>query len=127
FIALVSHEGLLPQDYLDHPAPDPAAFGLPTADDGSRTSPLLGSNVRTCTPHRHDLDALKAAPTRIVIATGATSGRQFAARGAAALASAGGCEHRVLPGEHGGFLGGEYGMVGEPDAFAEALHRILDS
>src|SRR5690606_2291653 len=34
FIALVSHEGPLPQDYLDHPAPDPAAFGLPTADDG---------------------------------------------------------------------------------------------
>ena len=35
FIQLVMHQGLLPDDYLDRPAPDPAQFGLPTADDGS--------------------------------------------------------------------------------------------
>ena len=36
FIQLVMHQGRLPDDYLDRPAPDPAQFGLPTEDDGSR-------------------------------------------------------------------------------------------
>src|SRR5688572_22456332 len=30
FIALVQHKGELPPSYADQPAPDPAAFGLPT-------------------------------------------------------------------------------------------------
>ena len=42
FIALTSHKGEIPADWLDRPAPDPAAFGLPTEDDGSRDDPLLG-------------------------------------------------------------------------------------
>ena len=49
FIALVSHEGLIGPDYLDRPAPDPAAFGLPSEDDGSRDDPLLRHNIITCT------------------------------------------------------------------------------
>ncbi|MEE4024665.1 alpha/beta hydrolase [Gordonia sp. PKS22-38] len=127
FIALVSLQGPLPDDYLAGPAPDPAMFGMSADDDGSRANPLLGLNMRTCTPFRHDLAALAAAETRIVVATGAGSGEQFAARGARALAAAGDFEHMSVPGDHGGFLGGEYGQTGEPDAFAEALHRILDS
>ncbi|MFD1812495.1 alpha/beta fold hydrolase [Rhodococcus gannanensis] len=127
FIALVSHEGPFPGDYLDAPAPDPAMFGMSAEDDGSRTSPLLGQNMRTCCPFVHDVDALTAAPTRIVVAAGAASGEQFAARAARALATTGGFEQVVLPGDHAGFLGGEYGQVGEPDAFADALHGVLDS
>ena len=42
FIALVSFEGPLPPDYAERPAPDPAMFGLPTADDGLRGDPLVG-------------------------------------------------------------------------------------
>jgi pimeloyl-ACP methyl ester carboxylesterase len=45
FIALVSHKGLFTAEYLDGPAPDPAMFGLPTEDDGSRNDPLLGQNM----------------------------------------------------------------------------------
>jgi len=30
-----------------------------------------------------------------------------------------------LPGDHGGFLGGEYGQRGEPDAFAATLRQVL--
>lgn len=37
FITLLMVDGPLAEDYLDHPAPDPAAFGLPAEDDGSRT------------------------------------------------------------------------------------------
>lgn len=45
FIAFVMHEGEVPADYLDRPAPDPAAFGLPVDDDGSRNDVLLGHNL----------------------------------------------------------------------------------
>ena len=32
----------------------------------------------------------------------------------------------TFPGGHDGFLGGEYGSMGQPDAFAAALHTLLD-
>lgn len=127
FIALVSQQGPLSADYLDSPAPDPAAFGLPAEDDGSRSNPLLGLNMRTCSAYDHDTAALRDSGTRIVLATGATSGAEFAARAAIAFATAVGLEHVQLPGGHTGFLGGEYGQTGEPEAFAAALHRLLDS
>ena len=31
----------------------------------------------------------------------------------------------VFPSNHGGFLGGEYGQTGEPDAFAAKLRQVL--
>ena len=31
----------------------------------------------------------------------------------------------TFPGDHGGFLGGEHGQTGEPDAFAATLHKVL--
>jgi hypothetical protein len=31
----------------------------------------------------------------------------------------------TFPGDHGGFLGGEYGQTGEPDAFAATLREVL--
>ncbi len=66
FIALVSHVGPIPPSFADRPAPDPALFGLPTQDDGSRTDPLLGQNMVSSSHYRHDFEALRAAPTRIV-------------------------------------------------------------
>jgi hypothetical protein len=32
----------------------------------------------------------------------------------------------TLPSDHGGFLGGEYGQTGDPEAFAAALRKVLD-
>ena len=43
FIAIVSYEGEIPADYTEQPAPDPAMFGLPTEDDGSRDDALIGA------------------------------------------------------------------------------------
>lgn len=126
FIALVSFRGELPADYPDRPAPDPATFGLPAEDDGDRNDPLVGLNIRTCTPYRHDVDALRAAPTRIVIAVGEKSEGEVAHRGGASVAVALGGEAVRFPGDHSGFLGGEFGMHGEPDAFAAALRTTLD-
>ena len=42
FIAIVSHEGPFPDGYADQPGPDPAMFGLPAEDDGSRGRPAAG-------------------------------------------------------------------------------------
>ena len=33
----------------------------------------------------------------------------------------------VFPSHHGGFLGGEFGQSGEPEAFAVTLHEVLDT
>jgi pimeloyl-ACP methyl ester carboxylesterase len=125
FIAVVSHKGEFPDGFADQPAPDPAMFGMPTEDDGTRTDPMLGSNMVTCTHYEPDFDALRAASTRIVIAAGAESDGEMACRGAFAVADRLGTKLVMFPSGHGGFLGGEYGQQGEPDAFAAKLREVL--
>jgi pimeloyl-ACP methyl ester carboxylesterase len=125
FIALVSHKGTIPADYNDRPAPDPAMFGLPTEDDGSRSDPLLGQNMISSTHYQPDFDALRAASTRIVVAAGAESDGEMAHRGAEAVAERLGTTPITFPSDHGGFLGGEYGQTGDPDAFAAKLREVL--
>jgi pimeloyl-ACP methyl ester carboxylesterase len=125
FIALVSHKGSIPSDYADGPAPDPAMFGLPTEDDGSRNDPLVGQNMISCTHYRFDFDALRAASTRIVIGAGAESAETLANRAALAVAERLGTTPVTFPSNHAGFLGGEYGQQGEPDAFAAKLREVL--
>jgi pimeloyl-ACP methyl ester carboxylesterase len=125
FIALTSHKGEIPADWLDRPAPDPAAFGLQTEDDGSRDDPLLGQAMGSTPLYEPDFDALRAASTRIVLAAGSDSAGEMANRGAFAVAERLGTTPVVFPSHHGGFLGGEYGWAGEPDAFAAKLHEVL--
>jgi hypothetical protein len=125
FIALVSFEGRIPADFLERPSPDPAMFGLPTEDDGSRDDPLLGQNMISCTHYQPDFDALRAASTRIILAVGAESGEALAGRAVRAIAERLGRTPVTFPGGHDGFLGGEYGQTGEPEAFAAALRALL--
>jgi pimeloyl-ACP methyl ester carboxylesterase len=127
FIAVVSHQGPMTAEFASQPAPDPAMFGMPADDDGSRTDPMLGSNMITCTHYEPDFDALQAASTRIVLATGAESNGEMASRGAIAVAERLGQEPVIFPSNHGGFLGGEYGQTGDPDAFAAKLREVLES
>lgn len=114
FIALTSHKGEIPADWLDRPAPDPATFGLPTEDDGSRDDPLLGLAMGSTIAYEPDFDALRAASTRIVVAAGSGSAGELANRCAFAVAERLGTTPVVFPSHHGGFLGGEYGWSGEP-------------
>lgn len=125
FIALVSHKGPITAEYTDQPAPDPAMFGLPTEDDGSRDDPLAGQNIVTGTHYQPDFDALRAASTRIVIGAGAESDGELAHRAAVAVAERLGTTLVTFPSGHGGFLGGEYGQTGEPQAFAATLRGVL--
>ena len=127
FIRLVMVEDPLPASYADEPAPDPAAFGLPTEDDGSRDDALLAQNNRSCVPYEPDLDRLRAASTRVVVVGGEASARQLAGRAAAGLAAALGTDLTVFPGDHAGFLGGELGQTGVPEAFAARLREVLSA
>ena len=127
FIRLVMVEDPLPASYADEPAPDPAAFGLPTEDDGSRGDPLLAQNNRSCVPYEPDLDRLRAASTRVVVVGGEASARQLAGRAAAGLATALGTDLTVFPGDHVGFLGGELGQTGVPEPFAARLREVLSA
>ena len=125
FIGVVSHTGPFPTDYASLPVPDPAIFGLPTEDDGNRTDALLHQNIISCTHYEPDFDALRAAPTRIVLGAGVESAGQLAHRGAEAAAQRLGLEPVSFPSDHGGFLGGEYGQRGDPDGFATTLREAL--
>lgn len=125
FITLVAHKGMIPADFFDRPAPNPADFGLPIEDDGSRNDPLVGQNILSCTHYEHDFDALRAAPTKVVIAAGAESRGELANRAAMAMAERIGGTLVTFPSDHAGFLGGEYGMTGDPDAFAATLRQVL--
>ena len=125
FIQVVGHRGPFTAEDVTVPPPDPTAFGMPTEDDGSRTDLMLAHNVLWLVSFEPDFDALRAAPTRIVIAVGQKSDGELAHRGGVAAAERLGQEPTEFPGDHGGFLGGEYGQTGEPEAFAAKLREVL--
>lgn len=125
FIAMTSWQGEFNDDYLALPAPEPAQFGLPTIDDGSRDDPLLSDRSWAISSYRPDVTALAAAPTRIVIAVGEESSGTLTGRSAVATAELLGQQATVFPSHHGGFLGGEFGYAGQPEAFARRLRAVL--
>jgi pimeloyl-ACP methyl ester carboxylesterase len=128
FIAMTSWPGEFTEDYFAQPPADPAAFGLPTEDDGTRDDPLLSDRSWAVSSYRPDVDALAAASTRVMIAVGEETGNTFTGRTAVAAAELLGQEVTVFPSHHGGFLGGEFaGYTGQPEAFARRLRDVLDA
>ncbi|MBF6416290.1 alpha/beta fold hydrolase [Nocardia cyriacigeorgica] len=127
FITMTSWRGEFTEDYFAQPAADPAQFGLPTEDDGSRDDPLLSDRSWAVSDYRPDVEALAAAPTRIVIAVGEESLGVMTGRTAVATAELLGQQATVFPSHHGGFMGGEYGYAGQPEAFAKKLCDVLDA
>ena len=125
FIAIVGHRGPFTPEVVAQPAPDPAMFELPSEDDGSRTDPMLSQTIINTTHYEPDFNALRTASTRIVPAAGVESDGEMASRGGHAVAERLGVEITVFPSNHGGFLGGEYGQTGDPDAFAARLREVL--
>ena len=124
FIQLVMHAGPLPPDYLDQPAPDPATFGLPADDDGSRNDPLLSRNL-AMPAFEPDVAAVRASSVRIVPAIGAQGEGTMARRGGEALAAALGVDPVVFPGDHGGFAANQWSPGNDPAAFAAKLREVL--
>jgi pimeloyl-ACP methyl ester carboxylesterase len=66
-----------------------------------------------------DLDALRAAPTRLVIGIGDTSAGQLCDRASRALAAELKIEPTLFPGGHGGFME-------NPARFAKRLREVID-
>jgi len=79
---------------------------------------FFGHLIRQTTAFQPDVEALKAAQTRIVVGVGATSKGQLAHRTGLALAEKLGVDPVVFPGDHGGFMG-------QPGEFAQALQEVL--
>jgi pimeloyl-ACP methyl ester carboxylesterase len=127
FIAVVSHQGEFTAEVAAQPAPDPAMFGMSTDDDGDRSDVMLAQTILTIPGYEPDFDALRAAPTRIVMAAGEDEPGTMASRGAHVVAERLGTPLVDFPGGHGGFLGGEYGQTGKPDEFATKLRDVLDA
>jgi pimeloyl-ACP methyl ester carboxylesterase len=127
FMQVVMHRGPFTAEDVAAPPPDPSMFGMPGDDDGTRNDLMLAHNVVHLTSFEPDFDAVKRAPTRIVIGVGAASNGELAQRGGVAAAERLGTQAVEFPGGHGGFQGDEYGMPGEPDAFAAKLREVLQA
>ncbi len=126
FIAVVSHQGLFTAEIAAAPPPDPRMFGMPTEDDGNRTDLMFAHQMRWLVSYEPDYDALLRASTRIVLGAGVESEGLLASRGAFAVAERLGTEVVMFPGDHGAFMGGEYGQPsGEHEAFAAKLREVL--
>ncbi|MCP2245521.1 alpha/beta fold hydrolase [Lentzea aerocolonigenes] len=125
FMQMSSWQGEYTDEYFALPAPDPAQFGMPAEDDGKRDDPLLSTRSLAITDYYPRVDALKAAPTRIVIAVGEETGNAFTARTALYTAKLLGQEAVVFPSHHGGFMGGEFGWAGKPEEFGAKLREVL--
>lgn len=126
FIAMTSWQGPFTDAYFALPPADPAQFGLPAEDDGRRDDPLLSERSLAVSTYRLDVEALSAVPTRIVVAVGEESREVFTGRAAVGTAERLGQEATVFPSHHGGFLGGEFGYAGQPEAFAKKLREVLE-
>jgi pimeloyl-ACP methyl ester carboxylesterase len=125
FMAMTSWRGEFTEDYFAQPQADPAQFGMPGEDDGSRDDPLLSDRSTAVTSYRPDFEKLAATPTRIVIAVGEESARTFTGRTSVVTAELLGQRATVFPSHHGGFVGGDSGYAGQPEAFARKLRDIL--
>jgi pimeloyl-ACP methyl ester carboxylesterase len=125
FMQVVMHRGPFTAEDAAAQPPDPTTFGMSAEDDGKRTDLMLAHNVVHLTSFEPDFEALKRAPTRIVIGVGAASEGELAQRGGIAAAERLGTKTIAFPGGHGGFAGNEYGQPGEPDAFAAKLREVL--
>ena len=125
FIAMTSWRGEFTDAYFALPAPDPARFGLPTADDGSRDSPLLSERSWAISGYRPNLEPVRSGPTRVVIAVGEESLGTVTGRTSVATAELLGGEAVVFPSHHSGFAGSGPGYPGRPEQFADRLRSLL--
>jgi clorobiocin biosynthesis protein CloN7 len=81
------------------------------------TDTFLAHLLRPTTHYRPDVEALRTASARIVVAVGATSKGQLAHRSAVALADRLGPLAVEFPGDHAGF-------VTLPDQCAQVLEQV---
>ena len=111
----LAHAGLMPGAAQQADAPRWQPSPQQMARMRATTEVFLAHLIRPTTRYRPDIEALRTAPTRIVVAVGATSKGQLANRGARALADELGTPAVEFPGDHGGFV-----------ALPQQCGRVLD-
>ena len=98
FIAVVSHQGPFTAEIAAQPGPDPAMFGMPAEDDGTRTDPMLGQGIITTTHLRAGLRGAARGVRPGSSSRPARSRRaEMASRGAMAVAERLGTQAVSLP------------------------------
>ncbi|WP_227982680.1 alpha/beta fold hydrolase [Nocardia spumae] len=127
FIMMASWQGEFTDDFFALPAPDPAQFGMPAEDDGTRDDPLVSDRSWAVSDYHPDVPALTTASTHILIGVGEESSGVLTGRTAEATAALLGLSATVFPSHHSGFVGGDEGYAGQPEAFAARLREVLDA
>ena len=127
FIAMTSWRGEYTDDYFAQPAPDPAMFGIPGR--GRRhpgrpaaLRPVLGDQQL---PARRRRAACGTDVRHHRGGRGVRGARSWHARRLLNRRAPSGQQPTVFPSHHGGFLGGESGYAGQPEAFARRLRDVL--
>jgi pimeloyl-ACP methyl ester carboxylesterase len=111
-----------------------AGFDMSAGDGGGESAPLpppepseaerreaarfFEHELWHTTQYQPDIEALRAAPTRVLVGLGAESGHLLTRRTSTALADLLGGKTVAFPGDHGGFLGA-------PSEFAARLTEVL--
>ena len=123
FIVMTSWRGEFTDAYFALPDPDPARDR--SRAQPPRDSPLLSERSWGISGYRPDIDGIRTAPARVVVAVGEESLGTLTGRTAVATAELLGREPVVFPSHHSGFAGGESGYPGKPKEFADLLRSVL--
>jgi pimeloyl-ACP methyl ester carboxylesterase len=106
------------------PMPDMSRMSPETLESMARMQAnfefLFAHILRTTIGHKPDIAAVRAAPSRVVVAVGQESEGQMPNRAGLALAERLGIPPVEVPGDHAGFST-------HPEAFAEAVHEALSA
>jgi len=101
------------------PAPaQPAEQSEPSETERREAARFFEHELWHTTQYQPDIEALRAAPTRVLVGLGTESGHLLTHRTATALADLLGTKTIAFPGDHGGFLG-------VPAEFAARLTEVL--
>ncbi|MGW7533726.1 alpha/beta fold hydrolase [Amycolatopsis sp. NPDC054798] len=125
FIAMSSWVGEFTEEFFARAVVEPGAFGMSAEDDGRRDDPLLSGRSRAVIDYVPDVGGVRDSGARVVIGVGEETGDTFTARTARGVARVLGVGVVMFPSHHAGFLGGEHGYAGEPEAFAVRLREVL--
>lgn len=93
-----------------------------TDDHAGAPHAAAGGFDHSVTRYQPGIGALTSAPIHLVIAADTLTGRT-----SVTLADLLGLPLTIFPSHHSGFLGGEHGQTGKPNALAATLHAVLDT
>ena len=126
FIAMTSWQGEYTDDYFAQPPADPAMFGMPTEDDGSRDDPLLSDSSSAVTAFRPDVQAVLARRPGSCSPSVRNPSEPSPAAPRWRSPNNSGSRQRYSPVITADSWVASIGYAGQPEAFADKLREVLD-